>query len=89
MKASKLTDEIDILGESHTKKQLSSNSKEDKERDNLELPIMMLIIVANTSRDDPDNFEETYVEQLCDLYIESKYTKIVKYKKITLTTRKL
>ena len=46
-------------------------------------------MIASTSGDNPDNFEETYVEQLCDLCIESKHIKIVKHKKITPTNPKL
>lgn len=46
-------------------------------------------MVANISRDNPDNFEETYVEQLGNPCIKSKYIKIVKHKKITLKTCKI
>ena len=88
MKISKLTDRIDISGKDHIKKQLSSNSEEDGERKNLELFIRMPMIVS-TSGNYPDNFEETYVEQLCDPCIKSKYTKIVKYKSMTPITHKL
>ena len=42
-------------------------------------PLMAII-------NDPNSSE---IEKLCDLCIESKYTKIVRYKKLTPTTRKL
>lgn len=60
MRAFKLTDGIDISGENYTEKQLSSNSKEDDEGKNLELPTTMPM-VASTSGDDLNNFEKTYV----------------------------
>lgn len=80
--ASKLVDRIklgEILGP--IDKSYSSNSKSD-----------------NNSAEDADTFTLIYkiteqnsegVEKLCEIYIESKYTRIVKSKKITLTTRRL
>lgn len=43
------------------------------------LPLMAII-------NDPDNCE---IKKLYNLYIKSKYTKIIRYKKMTLTTKKL
>ena len=54
--------------------------------------LTVMLIARSTSKDnknDLDNFEETYVEQLYNLCIENKYTKIVKYKKMTPITHKL
>ena len=88
MEISKLIDGIDISGEDYLEKQLFSDSEEDDKGENLELLITMPI-VASTSEDNSNDFVKTYVEQLCDLYIKSKHTKIVKYKKMTPTTHKL
>ena len=87
MRNSNWTDGIDILAEDHIEKQLSSDSEKDDEKNNLELPTAMLMI-ANTSKDDPNNFEKTYVDQLYNSCIENKHTKIVKHKKMTPTTCK-
>ena len=46
-------------------------------------------MVTSTSGDDPNDFEENYVKQLCNPYIENKHTKIIKHKKMTPTTCKL
>lgn len=60
MRVFKLTDGIDILGEDHKEEQLSFDSEKDDEEEKLELPTAMPI-VASTSGDNSNNFEETYV----------------------------
>lgn len=84
-----LTDEINILGKSHIEEQFTSNFEKDEEKENSELPTRMLMIIANTSGNNISNFEESYIEQLCNLCIDNKYTKIVRYRMITPTTRTL
>ena len=51
-----------MLGEAHIETPLSSNSKKDEKGENLELPTTMLMIAANTSGDDINNFEEIYIK---------------------------
>lgn len=46
-------------------------------------------MINTTSGDNSEGYENTNIEELCDLCIESKYTKIVKHKKMTPTTCKL
>ena len=86
--ASKLTDEIDILGEVHIEEQLSSDFEKDEEGENSKLPTMIIIIATSISGDDLNNFKETCVEQLCNSSIENKYTKIVRNRKMTPITHK-
>lgn len=59
MRASKLTNGINILGENYTEKQLSSDSEEHKKGENLELFITILMIIASTSKDAPKDFKAT------------------------------
>ena len=39
--------------------------------------IIRLLKITNINNNNTNNFEEINIEQLCNLYIESKYTKIV------------
>ena len=93
MEASKLNDGIDITVEDDlsTKNLFSNSGMNDKDKcKDLEqtftaddkherLPSLMVII------NNPDSSE---IEKLCDFCIKSKYTKIIRYIKMTLTTRK-
>ena len=94
MEVSKLNDGIDIMIEDDllTKNLSFDSGMDDKDKcEDLEqtfiaddkyerLPPLMVII---------NNLDSSEIEKLCDLYIESKYTKIVRHKKMTPTTRKL
>lgn len=88
-----MTDKIDIEIEDYQQsmeKQLSSNSKEDEEEGNLESSTTaMLLKITSNSDDGFDDFEGTDVEKVCNSCIESKYTKIVRHKKMTPTLCKL
>ena len=72
----------------------SSNFKVDNKDKNLEPSFVsntfsaLITTLLNKIISTGTNFDHS-VEQLCDPYIESKYTKIVKHKKMTSTTRKL
>lgn len=83
----KLTDEIDIIkdGQQNIREQCSSKSKEDEKEENSEFATIMLL-TTSISDVTPNDFEETYIKQLCDTCIESKPIKIVGHKKMTLIT---
>ena len=90
----KLVDRIDIIIDNGQQEERFSSDSEDNNKDeNLEpclnnppaLTTTLLNKTINTSSIDLDDD----VEQLCDHCIESKHTKIVRHKKMTLTTRKL
>ena len=97
VEAFKLTDGIDITIEKSEQIQeepFSSDSEVDNKDKNSELsttsntssaPTITLLNKVTSTGTNPDQS----VEQLCNPYIESKYTKIVRHKKMTLTTRKL
>ena len=82
-----------MIENDHSIKDLSSNwGRDDKDK----YKDLWQILIANDKHErlsslmaiinDPDNSE---IKKLCDPYIESKHTKIVKYKKMTPITRKL
>ena len=94
IRTSKLVDGIDItIDNSQQEERYSSDSENNNKDENLEpclnnppvLTTTLLNKITSTSNFNLDN----NVKQLCDPYIESKHTKIVRHKKMTLTTRKL
>lgn len=93
MRTSKLTDGIDITiedSQQSIEEQLFCNSKRDEKDKKLESStITMLFKVTSTSSNNPANFKETNIEQLYIFCIKSKYTKIIKHKKMISITRKL
>lgn len=91
MKISKLVDKIDIaINNGQLKKRFSSICKNNNEDKNLELNLnnsfafKIILINKITSKSNID-FNNN-VKQLCDSCIENKHQKIVKNKKMTLTT---
>lgn len=90
MGAFKLTNKIDIIdGQQNTEVQLSFVSEKKKEDKNLKFLSITILLNTNTSGNNSNSFKEINMEQLYYLYIESKYTKIVKRKKIIPTICKL
>lgn len=97
MKAFKLTDRINLTieeGQQTKEEPFFSNSKDNNKDKNLEPsfasntllgPVITLLNKVTSISTDFDHS----IEQLCNLCIENKYTKIVKHKKITPTTYKL
>ena len=63
IRLSKLINEINIIRKDYIKEQFSSNLnlQEDKKKENLE-PFTVTLMITNTSRDNFNNFEKTYVE---------------------------
>lgn len=93
VEASKLTDGIDITIEEGLEIQeepFSSNSEVDDEDKNSEqsptsnTPLILVTTLLNKVTSTGINPNHS-IEQLCDFYIESKRTKIVRYKKMTPT----
>lgn len=97
VKAFKLTDGIDIMikkNQQIQEKLFSFESEVDNKDKKSKLSLAsntffaftttLLIKITNTGIN-----LDYFVKQLCNFFIESKYTKIVKHKKMTLTTRKL
>lgn len=82
---------------------LSSNSKRDKENKNskpnlvnnehqgspLSVDMTITTLFNKVTNNTDIDIEDSNVKQLCNLCIESKHTKIVRYKKITQTIWKL
>lgn len=97
MEVSKLTDGIDITIEEsqQTEEELFSSDSEVDDKDKNSEPSLFgntppvpATMLLNKVTSTGTNLNHS-VEQLCDPCIESKYTKIVRYKKMTPTTRKL
>lgn len=94
MKTSKLFDRIDIIIDNgQQKKRLLSNSIDNNKDKNLELnlnnPFIFITtlfnkIISNTNSIDLNDV----IKQWYNLYMRSKYTKIIRYKMIILTTCK-
>lgn len=74
-------------------KQFSSDFKKEIEDENSESnpdnDKQLLNKITNTSSNNLNSCKNTDIKKLCDPYIESKNTKIIKYKKMTLITCKL
>lgn len=94
VKISKLVDGIDIMiNNGQQEKRFSFDSKNNNEDEILKsspnnlltLTIILLNKITSTSNIDLNN----NVKQLCDFCIESKYTKIVRHKKITFIIHKV
>lgn len=94
METSKLLDEIDITTDNgQPEERFSFDSEDNNEDKNLEsslnnsftLTTILLNKITSTSSIDLDDV----IKQLCDPCIESKYTKIIKHKKMTLTICRL
>lgn len=75
------------------KEQFSSDFEEEMKDKNSDLDSdnneQLLNKIINTSNDNLEGCKNTNIEKLCNLCIKSKYTKIVKHKKMTFVTRKL
>lgn len=71
---------------SNSKKEIKDKNSEPKPNNNKQL----LNKIINTTRSDNlENCEYTDIIKLYNLYIESEYTKTIRYKKMILTTCKL
>ena len=97
VKASKLNDGIDIIiKDNYITEDFSFNLKKDNKEKNLGQTVpgndkyerfpLFIVIISNTNT---NNYDNSKIERLFDLCIESKYTKIVRYKKMILITWKL
>lgn len=94
MKTSKLVDGIDITIDNGWQEERFSSDSEDNNEDEILEPspdnspaLMITLLNKITSTSSIDLNDD--IKQLCDPCIENKYTKIVRHKKITLTTRRL
>lgn len=96
MEVSKLNDKIDItIEDNHITKNLSSNSGKDNKDEYKNLrqtlttnnrykrpPLLLLMVLISNI----NNFNNSKIKKSYNLYIKSKYIKIVSYKKMALTT---
>ena len=94
IETSKLVDVIDItIDNDQQEERFSSDSEDNNEDENLEPcfnnPPALITTLLNRITSTSNIVLDYNVDQLGDPCIESKHTKIVRNKKITLTTRKL
>lgn len=94
MKISKLVDEIDIMIYNSQQKEcfffnFKDNNKDKNFKPNFNNSFVLITILFNKiTIINNINFNDI-VKQLCNSYIKSKYIKIIKHKKIILTTCKI